>query len=134
MTERNILIIKNSWSYMISLPDKPGVMFYEQLFEVAPQLIPMFKSDLEQQQNKFSDMVTYMVAKLQNMDDIQNEIDALAKRHVHYGAKPEHYQLVGEALISTMRNSLGDIWDEETSQAWTDLYQLWSSSMILAAS
>lgn len=132
MDIRNMLIIKNSWSHVIAQPDNPGVLFYQQLFAAAPCLIPMFKSDMEGQQTKFTDMITYMVTNLQNMDDIQYEIDLLGQRHAHYGVRPEHYQLVGSVLIGTLKSTLGDLWNPETEEAWTSLYEIWSSSMIRA--
>ena len=132
MTDRTILIIKTSWSHIITQPVSPGIMFYEQLFAVAPCLIPMFKSDLESQQTKFTDMLTFMVLNLQNMANIQKQIDDLGKRHVGYNVEPEHYKVVGSVLMTTLEASLGDMWDEETKIAWADLYELWSSSMISA--
>lgn len=128
-----MLIIKNSWSQAIAQPDNPGVLFYENLFTEAPCLIPMFHSDLEQQQAKFSAMISYMVMHLQTMPDIQAEIEAMGKRHVQYGVKPEHYEIVGKALIGTLETTLGDSWDTETAVAWTNLYNLWASAMLGAA-
>lgn len=133
MTDRNVLIIKNSWSYIITQSDHVGESFYKKLFELDPCLIPMFQNDIEHQAKKMMDMLTYMVMNLQNMQNIQDDIDALAKRHVHYGTKPEQYQTVGQALIWVLQNSLGDEWDEEIGQSWMDLYNLCASSMIKAS-
>jgi hemoglobin-like flavoprotein len=134
MDIRNMLIIKSSWSHVIAQPDNPGALFYQKLFAAAPCLVSMFKSDMEGQQSKFTDMVTYMVTNLQNMEDIQRNLHLLGQRHVHFGATPEHYQLVGSILIGTLKTSLGDLWNPETEEAWTSLYELWSSSMIRASS
>ena len=128
-----MLIIKNSWSQVIARPDNPGAVFYERLFEAAPYLMPMFKSDMESQQTKFSAMITYMVMHLQTLEDIQGEINAMGKRHVHYGVQPEHYALVGKALIGTLESILAEAWDDEAADAWTKLYNFWASSMIQAA-
>lgn len=133
MTERNMLIIKTSWSQIIAQPDKPGVQFYEKLFDLAPCLRTMFQPNLEHQIAKFTDMITHMVTHLQNSDSNESELTALAKRHVGYGTKPEHYALVGDALLFTLKNSLGDSWDHETATAWTDLYKFWTTRMIRAA-
>lgn len=133
MTDRNILIIKTSWSYILSQPENPGHVFYDKLFEIAPCLKSMFKSDMEQQMVKLKDMITFMVTHLQDMSKIRSEIDALARRHAHYGAKPEHYKTVGNALIQTMETSSGSLWNEETRQAWIALYNIWATEMIHAA-
>ncbi|MCF0050577.1 globin domain-containing protein [Dyadobacter sp. LJ53] len=133
MNNRDMLIIKNSWSQVIAQPDNPAVLFYENLFAEAPYLISMFHSDLEQQQAKFSAMITYMVMHLQTMPDIQTQIEAMGKRHAKYGVKPEHYALVGKVLINTLETTLGDYWDMETAEAWTNLYDVWASAMLNAA-
>ncbi|WP_159467379.1 globin domain-containing protein [Dyadobacter sp. 3J3] len=133
MTDRNILIIKNSWSYVLSQPENPGSVFYDKLFAIAPCLKHMFKSDMDQQMQKLTDMITFMVTHLQNMAAIRSEIDALARRHAHYGAKPEHYKTVGDALIQTMESSSGALWNEETRLAWTELYNIWATEMILVS-
>ena len=133
MSSRDTLIIKNSWSYVITQPDIAGELFYQKLFELNPSLESMFHVDLEQQAKKLIDMITYMVMNLQTMVDIQADIEALAIRHVHYGTEPRHYQTVGKALIWVLENCLGEVWNEETSKAWTDLYTLWANAMIEAS-
>ena len=132
MTDRNILIIKNTWSYVIIQSDLAGKMFYEKLFELAPALKPMFTSDTEQQAKKLMDMITFMVTNLQTMEEIQTQIEALAKRHATYGTRVEHYIPVGKALIWVLEQTLGELWDEETEKAWMDVYGVWSASMINA--
>ncbi|MCF0055410.1 globin domain-containing protein [Dyadobacter sp. CY356] len=132
MNDRNILIIKTSWSHVLSQPENPGYVFYNALFEMAPCLRHMFKSDMDQQIVKLTDMITFMVSNLQNMAEIRPEIDALARRHAHYGVKPEHYKTVGDALIRTMATISGSLWNDETKQAWVDLYNTWAEEMITA--
>ena len=55
---------------------------------------------------------------------------ALAKRHVAYGAKPEHYPVVGSALLWMLERGLGDAWTKEVADAWTAAYGTLSGSMI----
>ena len=133
MTDRNMLIIKSTWSYVITQPDIAGEMFYEKLFELDPHLKPMFQSNMEHQIKKLMNMITFMVTNLQTMQETQMEIEALAKRHVQYGTHDEHYPCVGQALIWVLEHSLGERWNDETGKAWTDLYTMWASSMIQAS-
>ncbi|TLV02206.1 globin domain-containing protein [Dyadobacter luticola] len=133
MTSRKILIIKTTWSYAIGLPEMTGELFYERLFELDPSLQAMFPPDMEQQNRKLIDMITYMVSHLQAMENVQRDIDAMAARHAGYGVRPEHYKTVGDALKWVLEQRLGDQWDEETREAWTELYDIWSTSMIRAA-
>ncbi|HWX35155.1 MAG TPA: globin domain-containing protein [Steroidobacteraceae bacterium] len=58
---------------------------------------------------------------------------ALAKRRVIYGAKPEHYPVVGSALLWTLEKGLGDGWTPEVADAWTAAYGTLSRFMISEA-
>ncbi|MCF0065848.1 globin domain-containing protein [Dyadobacter chenwenxiniae] len=133
MTDRKTLTIKNTWSYVIAQPELAGELFYEKLFELDPTLRGMFPPDLGHQAQKLTDMITYMVRRMQAMPDIQKEIDALAVRHAGYGVHDAHYITVGGALLSTLEKLLEEHWDEECCQAWTELYNIWASSMIKAS-
>lgn len=133
MTDRNILIIKNSWSHLIRQSDEAGSLFYDRLFELDPELKAMFPADMEAQAKKLMDMITFMVTNLQSMSGIKQDIESLAVRHAGYGTRPQHYITVGSALIWVLEQSLGDLWNQETIQAWTSLYTMWSTAMIHAA-
>ncbi len=132
MTERQILLVKNSWSYVIVKSDEAGELFYQRLFEVAPEVKHMFKSDLKEQARKLMNMVTYIVTKLQKLDEIAGEVKSLAQRHGKYGVKPHYYQLVGSALLWTLKEGLGEKWTSETEQAWTAVYSSLADAMIKA--
>lgn len=130
MTDRQILLVKNSWSYVIIKADEAGQLFYNRLFEVAPAVRPMFKSDIKEQSRKLMNMVTLIVSKLQKLDEVANDIKALSKRHGQYGAKPEHYRVVGECLVWTLKQGLGDKWNPELEQAWLAVYKKLAEAMI----
>jgi nitric oxide dioxygenase len=130
MTERQILLVKNSWSYVIVNADEAGQLFYNRLFEVAPEVKPMFKGDIKEQSRKLMNMVTYIVTKLQKLDEIMGEVRSLAQRHGKYGVKPHYYQIVGSTLLWTLKEGLGDKWNTETEQAWTTVYSALADAMI----
>ncbi len=112
--------------------EEAGTLFYRKLFQLDPSLRLLFKHDIDAQAGKLTDMVTYIIARLQHMDDIERVITALATRHVQYGTKPEHYQTVGQALLWTLETMLEDRWDDDTRTAWTEVYRLVATTMINA--
>jgi hemoglobin-like flavoprotein len=67
------------------------------------------------------------------LESILPAASALAKRHVSYGAKPEHYPVAGGALLYTLEKGLGDAWTPELSDAWTAAYGTLSGYMISEA-
>ena len=130
MTDWKILAIKNSWSYLLLNSEEAGAVFYEKLFALDPTLKPLFKHAIPEQSKKLVDMLTVMVGNLQSMDNIADDMNQLAARHVHYGAQPEHYVAVGEALLHTLETQLDDRWNPDLLQAWQELYAIWSKAML----
>ena len=58
---------------------------------------------------------------------------ALAKRHVSYGAKPEHYPVVGGALLWTLEKGLGEAWTPGCRRGLDRAYGTLSGYMISEA-
>jgi hemoglobin-like flavoprotein len=133
MKNSHIAIIKDSWNHLaINSPDA-GEHFYSILFELAPGVRPLFKPDLKDQSRKLVTMLTFVISKLNSLDEIEAQIKGLARRHANYGAQPEHYPVVGQALLGMLEIELGDHWNDETRQAWIEVYTVLSEAMIDAA-
>ena len=46
----------------------------------------------------------------------------LGERHVKYGVTPAMYHFMGEAVIFTMKEMLGDKFDADMQKAWEIVY------------
>lgn len=75
-------------------------------------------------------MLNTVVNGLTRLNDIVSAAQAMAVRHVGYGAQPEHYAVVGAALLHTLAQGLGDAFDADTQEAWTAAYRTLSKVMI----
>jgi len=100
---------------------------------VAPSVRAMFPEDMTEQRKKMMGMLAAVVGGLSNLETILPAASALAKRHVAYGAKAEHYPVVGEALLWTLEKGLGADWTPEVAKAWTAAYTTLSEFMIAQA-
>ena len=89
----------------------------------------MFPKNMDEQYQKLIDTLSVVVARLEQLEDLQADIAALAKRHEGYGVKPKHYPMVGEALLWTLERGLGNDWNEETAEAWKACYGALSEAM-----
>jgi nitric oxide dioxygenase len=74
-----------------------------------------------------------VVNGLGDLPSILPAASALARRHVNYGAKAQHYPVVGAALLWTLEKGLGDGWTPEIADAWTTAYGTLSGYMISEA-
>jgi len=128
-------LIKKSWIDVRKIkPEILGDVFYTKLFYDNPGLRKMFPQEMEEQNKKLIDMLNVIIERLENLNELKGEIIAVAKRHVDYGVKTEHYNMVGTALLWTLQKALGKDWTEELKTAWINCYNVLSDTMITAAS
>src|SRR6185369_1444239 len=121
MTSYQINLIKSSWKAVSEMdPVTVGGLFYNRVFEIAPAARSMFRQPMEEQSKKLLTTLSFIINKLDKLDDIVNEVIKLANRHVDYGVRPEHYAIVGTALLWTLEQGLGTNWNDELKQAWEE--------------
>jgi hemoglobin-like flavoprotein len=132
MTTKQIELVKTSWATIAQVdPITAGGLFYNRLFEIAPEVKPMFsRSDIAEQSKKLLSMLSYVINKLDKLDDILDEVKKLAIRHSGYGVQDEHYTAVGTALLWTLEQALGNEWNLELKEAWTTCYTLLAEAMM----
>ncbi|HEV8284581.1 MAG TPA: globin domain-containing protein [Chitinophagaceae bacterium] len=134
MTENQIILVQKTWKIFRSIqPLLVGDVFYSKLFMVQPEFRKMFPVAMDEQYRKLMDMISIVVARLERLNEVTDEIAALGKRHAGYGVKPEHYKVVGKALLWTLQQGLGSDWTKEVEEAWTKCYTIMSDAMIQAA-
>jgi hemoglobin-like flavoprotein len=85
------------------------------------------------QSKKLVDMLSMIVGRLDNLEELTQEIRQLAIRHVSYGVKAAHYKLIGAALLWTLEQGLGRDWNDQVKEAWEACYTILSNTMINAA-
>src|SRR5580704_14007373 len=91
------------------------VFFFKQktAYEIEPSVKPLFRGDIKEQGRKLMATLAVVVNSLHNLEGILPAASALAKRHVAYGVKPNHYAPVGAALLWTLEQGLGVQWTPE---------------------
>ena len=133
MTESQIQTIRASWQIFRSIdPGLVGDVFYTHLFQDYPQLKALFTTSREIQSLKLVNMLHLIVSRIDNMNELKPEIEALGVRHVRYGVKHMHYEAVVNALLWTLQTGLGAEWNEEVKDAWETCYNEVASIMMKA--
>ena len=133
MTPDQVKLVQQSFARVAPISEQAAVLFYGRLFEVAPSVRAMFPDDMTEQRKKLMATLAVVVGGLSNLEAVLPAASALAKRHVNYGAKAEHYPVVGGALLWTLEKGLGDAWTPELAEAWTAAYGTLSGYMIQEA-
>ena len=133
MTESQIQTIKASWQIFRSIdPELVGDVFYTHLFQDYPQLKALFTTSREIQSVKLVNMLHIIVSRIDRMDELKPEIEALGIRHIRYGVKPMHYEAVVTALLWTLQTGIGAEWNEEVKDAWQTCYNEVATIMMQA--
>jgi hemoglobin-like flavoprotein len=133
MTSDQVQLVQQSFAKVAPISETAAVLFYERLFEIAPQVRAMFPSDMTEQRKKLMATLAVVVGGLGNLESILPAASALATRHVSYGAKAEHYPVVGAALLWTLEKGLGESWTPEVADAWSKAYGTLAGYMISEA-
>ena len=133
MNSTQVKLVQESFAKVVPISEAAAVIFYDRLFEVAPSVKAMFPDDMSGQRKKLMMMLAAVVNGLGNLESILPAASALAKRHVNYGAQPEHYPVVGGALLWTLEKGLGEAWTSDVANAWTTAYGTLSGYMISEA-
>jgi nitric oxide dioxygenase len=133
MTPEQIDLVQSSFAKVAPIAGEAAKIFYARLFEIAPEVKPLFRTELTEQGKKLMSTLAVVVNGLRAPETILPAAQKLAVRHVDYGVRPEHYAPVGEALIYTLEKGLGEAFTEEVKQAWLAAYALICDVMITAA-
>ncbi len=133
MNENQISLVQDSFAKVVPIKDAAAEIFYNRLFEVAPQVRPMFKDDVTEQGTKLMATLSVVVNGLRDLDKIVPVAEKLAVNHIDYGVKAEHYDTVGASLLYTLKAGLGDDFTDEVEEAWTAAYTTLAGVMVNAA-
>lgn len=122
MTPEQIALVQSSFARVEPAADAVATLFYARLFASDPSLRPLFMGDMAEQRRKLMAMLRLVVRGLDRLDGLIPALEALGRRHTIYGVRDEHYATVGDALLWTLEQSLGDDCTPAVREAWAIAY------------
>jgi hemoglobin-like flavoprotein len=129
MNPTQVQLVQDSFEQVKPIVNVAADLFYNRLFELDPNLRPLFKTDLNQQKHNLMSTLAFAVAGLNKPDKILPAVRQLGARHAGYGVEGHHYQTVGEALLWTLGQGLGEQFTPQVEEAWTAAYVLLAKTM-----
>jgi nitric oxide dioxygenase len=126
---RLIQRLRASLGLLLAKGDLLPCTFYALLFERYPVLRGLFPKEMTEQRGKLAKTLAWVVAHLDQQDVVLGSVRDLGRRHVGYGAKPEHYPLVRDALVEAMARTGGSDWDDTLTQDWRQAIDLMARHM-----
>jgi nitric oxide dioxygenase len=133
MTPADVALVQSTFGHVQPIAEQAAAMFYARLFEIAPEVKPLFRGDMAEQGKKLMGTLAVVVGSLDNLPAILPAASTLAKTHVACGVKAAHSAPVGAALLWTLEKGLGPAWTPATAAAWQTAYGTLSAFMIAEA-
>ena len=126
--------LETSFDLVAPRGDELMDIFYRRLFAAAPAVKPLFAgTDLRRQKTMLLGTLVLLRKSLRDLETIVPKLRELGARHVAYGARPEHYPVVGEVLIASMAEIAGPAWSAEYQQAWAEAFGIVAGAMLEGA-
>lgn len=99
--------------------------FYQRMFARHPELKNLFNQTHQKtgsQPETLAKAVYAYAANIDNLGALGGAVTRIAHKHASLNIRPEHYPIVGENLLASIVEVLGDAVDAETLEAWRVAY------------
>jgi ferredoxin/hemoglobin-like flavoprotein/tRNA A-37 threonylcarbamoyl transferase component Bud32 len=118
-----VYLVQSSFDLLEGQATAFATSFYDHLFELHPAAAPLFEHvDMTRQKKMLMDTLALAVRGLDDFGKIAPAVRALGERHIDYGATMRDYKFVGQALLDTLAQFLGDGFTPEAELAWREIY------------
>jgi len=136
MTPAQLRVLQRSFAKVEPVADDFGRLFYDRLFTIAPEIRPLFRTDLKAQQDKFMKVIKEVVhLHLRSMVALPVTAQASnsavlpgafwsGKLHAAYGVRMEDYETMKTALLWALEKTLGDECTDDVKDAWSAAYDV----------
>lgn len=123
MTTANRLLVKNCIDEIAGGKGELARLFYRELFHLDTHLKQVFPGNTVFLNRKFFNML----AALQNvkyLENISESVVKLGERHLlKYGAQIEFFDTLKQALLSALKQYLGEKFTQDLEKAWSEVFE-----------
>ena len=130
LTPQQKRLVRESFETVREYADSLTMLFYGRLFEMQPAVRNLFKANMGEQSRKLLDMLVTVVDAIDQFETLRPKLNELGRKHVTYGALPEHYDVVRMALLWALAQALEQQFDPETKAAWDHMLRGITAAML----
>lgn len=107
--------------------------FYKRMFAHNPEVAPFFNPANQaagNQQRALAGAITAYAANIDNLEVLGGAVELIAQKHASLLIKAEHYPIVGENLLASIREVLGEGATDDVINAWAEAYGFLATILI----
>jgi len=124
LAPQTIRIVKATAPVLVQHGVAITTRMYERLF-LDPEIKALFDQAAQASGEQPRRLAAAIVAFAQNVDNLPalaSAVERMASRHVATHVRPEHYPVVGGALLAAIKDVLGEAATGEVLAAWAEAY------------
>jgi len=125
---KTIEVVKSTAPVLREKGEQITTRMYEILFSKYPETKEMFKNAPPEQYRILANAIIAYASNVDNLPALEKAIDKMVQKHVETEVKPEHYPMVGDALLSAIKEILNP--EEEVLKAWEEAYNFLADVLI----
>ncbi|HSI14182.1 MAG TPA: NO-inducible flavohemoprotein [Chthoniobacter sp.] len=133
LSEQTIAIVKSTAPILDEHGELLTRHFYKRMFEKNPEVAPFFnRTNQEQgtQQRALAAAICAYAANIDNLEVLGGAVELIAQKHASLQIQAEQYPIVGENLLASIREVLGEGATDAVINAWAEAYGFLANILI----
>ncbi|MFZ1547353.1 MAG: NO-inducible flavohemoprotein, partial [Candidatus Nitrotoga sp.] len=125
LSHQTIAIVKSTAPILEEHGETLTRHFYKRMFSHNPEVAPFFNPANQAaglQQKALAGAICAYAANIDNLEVLGGAVELIAQKHASLQVKPEHYPVVGENLLASIREVLGEGATDDVINAWAEAY------------
>jgi nitric oxide dioxygenase len=125
LSQQTIDIVKSTAPILDEHGETLTKHFYDRMFSHNPEVLPFFNPANQAggtQQRALAAAICAYAANIDNLGALSSAVELIAQKHVSLQVKPEHYPIVGENLLASIREVLGEGTTDDVINSWAEAY------------
>ncbi|MEQ9419991.1 MAG: NO-inducible flavohemoprotein [Rhodospirillaceae bacterium] len=133
LNEKTIATVKATAPVLAEHGETLTRHFYKRMFAHNPEVAPFFNPAHQaagKQQKALAGAIVAYANNIENLEVLTGAVELIAQKHASLLIKPEHYPIVGENLLASIREVLGAAASDDIINAWAEAYGLLAEILI----
>ena len=125
LNEKTIAVVKATAPVLAEHGETLTRHFYKRMFEHNPEVAPYFNPAHQaagKQQRALAGAIVAYANNIENLEVLSGAVELIAQKHASLMIKPEHYPIIGENLLASIREVLGEAATDDIVNAWAEAY------------
>jgi nitric oxide dioxygenase len=125
LDEKTVALVKSTAPVLAENGEVLTRHFYKRMFTHNPEVAPYFNQANQtggKQQRALAGAIVAYAANIDHLEVLGGAVELIAQKHASLMIKPEHYPIVGENLLASIREVLGEAATDDIINAWAAAY------------